>query len=1081
MANGCRRSSIKLALFLASVGAAAACSASDSAPEAVLFNRDIRPILSDRCYTCHGPDKANRKTNMHFDTEEGAFTALNSGGFAIVRGDPAKSMMFQRISSDNQAFRMPPAYMGFAKLPERDIDLIRRWIAQGAKWQKHWSFIPPEIAPRPAVMHQQWPRNAIDYYVLAHLEREGLAPSPQADQATLIRRVTLDLTGLPPTPAEVTAFLNDHSPDAYEKVVDRLLASPRYGENMAWQWLEAARYADTNGYQSDGVRNMWRWRDWVIDAYNRNMPFNQFTVDQLAGDMLPHATRDQIVATGFNRNQRTSAEGGIIDEEFRVAYVVDRVDTTSSVWLGLTIGCARCHDHKFDPILQKEYYQLFAYFNNVPEKGFVYNFGNEEPYIKAPTPDEEAKLKGLDLNLAAKQAAYSSLQPEIIKSQRAWERWVKSSHVSDWNVSDGLILQFPLDGDLRETTGIYDRRNSFDHQPPAGQSTEKHQGPLQPVVAGGTDANLPFVPGKLGKAASFDGHRYLNGGKVLSFNYLDPVTFAAWIYPTSANGAILSSVEDVHEGSGYGLYLRDGKLTYHFTMRWTDLGMRLEALQPLALNQWHHVTFTYDGKRKPSGARFYVDGVPQETKVLFSEMSWPLGEPQPFRIGAGEGPEDRFQGAIEDVRIYNRALSPDEVGVLPVLKTAPEIASIAPAKRTPAEANKLAFCFLEQYAPEDVHESRLQLAEAQKARDQYYASIPTVMVMKEGPPRDAYILKRGAYDAHGDKVLPGLPHVLPPMPAGFPNNRLGLAEWLVDRSNPLTARVTVNRFWQMLFGTGLVKTVDDFGSQGEWPMYQDVLDCLAVKFMDSGWDVKALLKTMVMSATYRQSSKVTPALLERDPENRLLARGPRFRLPPQAIRDQALAISGLLVEKVGGPPVKPYQPPGLWEEVSFGESYKPDTGDALYRRSLYTFWKRTVAPPTMVTFDASPRETCIVRANRTNTPMQALDLMNDVTYVEASRKFAERMMKEGGASPDQRIDYGFRLALARPAKPQERSVLLDALGQFKARYQAKPDAAAKYLSEGNSPRDPKLDPVELAAYTAVASLIFNLDETITKE
>ncbi len=930
-------------------------------------------------------------------------------------------------------------------------------------------------------MHKQWPRNAIDDYVLAHLEHEGLAPSPEADPATLIRRVTLDLTGLPPTPTEVNAFLNDHSADAYEKVVNRLLASPRYGENMAWQWLEAARYSDTNGYQSDGVRNMWRWRDWVIDAYNRNMPFNQFTVDQLAGDMLPHATRDQTIATGFNRNHRTSAEGGIIDEEFRVAYVVDRVDTTSNVWLGLTIGCARCHDHKFDPTLQKEYYQLFAYFNNVPEKGFVYNFGNEEPYIKAPTPDEEAKLKDLDLKVAAKQADYSSLQPAIIKSQRAWERWVKSSHIPDWNVSEGLILHFPLDGDLRETTGIYDRRNSFDHQPPAGQSTDKHEGPLQPVVAGGTDANLPFVPAKLGKAASFAGHRYINAGKVLSFNYLDPVTFAAWIYPTAANSAILSSVEDVHEGSGYGLYLRDGKLTYHFTMRWTDLGMRLEAQQPLTLNQWHHVAFTYDGKRKPSGARFYVDGVLQETKVLFSEMSWPLGEPQPFRIGAGEGPEDRFQGAIEDVRIYNRALSPEEVGVLPVLKTIPEIASIAPAKRTPAETNKLTFCFLDQYAPEDVQESRLQLAEAQKARDEYYATIPTVMVMREGPPRDAFILKRGAYDAHGDKVSPGLPHVLPPMPAGFPNNRLGLAEWLVDRSNPLTARVTVNRFWQMLFGTGLVKTVDDFGSQGEWPMYQDVLDDLAVKFMDSGWDVKALLKTIVMSATYRQSSKVTPALLERDPENRLLARGPRFRLPPQAIRDQALAISGLLVEKVGGPPVKPYQPPGLWEEVSFGDSYKTDTGDALYRRSLYTFWKRTVAPPTMVTFDASTRETCIVRANRTNTPMQALDLMNDVTYVEASRKFAERMMKEGGASPDQRIDYAFRLALARPAKPQEQSVLLDTLSQFKAHYQAKPDAAVKYLSEGNSPRDPKLDPVELAAYTAVASLIFNLDETITKE
>jgi Protein of unknown function (DUF1553)/Protein of unknown function (DUF1549)/Concanavalin A-like lectin/glucanases superfamily/Planctomycete cytochrome C len=1072
---------LRLALLATVACLSVVCWAAEPDSDAVLFNRDIRPIISDHCYTCHGPDKANRKTNMHFDTEEGAFAALNGGGFAIVRADPANSKMVQRISSDNPPFRMPPAYMGYAKLPDRDIDLIRRWIAQGAKWQKHWSFIPPEIAPQPQVMHKDWPRNAIDYYVLAHLEHEGLAPSPEADPATLIRRVTLDLTGLPPTPAEVDTFLNDHSPSAYEKVVDRLLNSPRYGENMAWMWLDAARYADTNGYQSDGVRNMWRWRDWVIDAYNRNMPFNQFTVQQLAGDMLPHATRDQIIATGFNRNHRTSAEGGIIDEEFRVAYVVDRVDTTSSVWLGLTVGCARCHDHKFDPILQKEYYQLFAYFNNVPEKGFVYNWGNEEPYVKAPTPVQEAKLKALDSKLAAKQAFYTSLQPEITKSQRAWERWVKSSHIPDWNVSDGLILHFPLDGDLRETTGVYDRRNSFNHQPPGGASVAKSDDPLRPVVAGGTNANLPFVDGKLGKAAGFDGHRYVNGGKVLSFNYLDPVTFAAWIYPTAADGAILSSVEDLYQGSGYGLYLRDGKLTYHFTMRWTDLGMRLETQQPLALNQWHHVAFTYDGRRKPSGARFYVDGVPQETKVLFNEMSWPLGDPQPLRIGAGEGPEDRFQGAIEDVRVYNRALSPEEAGVLPVLESASEIAAISPTKRTPAQASKLAFCFLDQYAPVAVQESRLQVAEAQHDRDQYYASIPTVMVMKEGPPRDAYILKRGAYDARGDKVSAGLPHVLSSMPASFPNNRLGLAEWLVDRSNPLTARVTVNRFWQMLFGTGLVKTVDDFGSQGEWPVYQDVLDSLAVGFMDSGWDVKALLKTMVMSATYRQSSKVTPALLEKDPENRLLARGPRFRLPPQAIRDQALAVSALLVEKVGGPPVKPYQPPGLWEEVSFGEGYKPDTGDALYRRSLYTFWKRTVAPPTMVTFDAATRETCMVRANRTNTPLQALNLMNDVTYIEASRKFAERMMKDGGATPADRINFAFRLVLARPPKPQEQAVLLDTLSQFKARYQAKPGAAAKYLSQGDSPRDPKLDPADLAAYTAIASLILNLDETITKE
>jgi hypothetical protein len=1081
MKNICRDSGVKLILLASLAGVSIAGWASDPASGPVLFNRDIRPILSDVCYTCHGPDKGNRKTAMHFDTEEGARTPLAGGGLAFVGGDLKKSEMYQRISSDDEAVRMPPADMGYAKLPANQIDLIKRWIEQGAQWQKHWSLIPPQAAPQPQVMHKQWPRDPIDYYVLARLEREGLAPSPEADRATLIRRVTLDLTGLPPARAEVDAFLHDASPHAYEKVVDRLLSSPRYGENLAWQWLDAARYADTNGYQSDGVRSMWRWRDWVIGAFNRNMPFNEFTIEQLAGDMLPHPTRDQVIATAFNRNHRTSAEGGIIDEEFRVAYIVDRVDTTANVWMGLTVGCARCHDHKYDPILQKEYYQLFAYFNNVPERGFVYNFGNQEPYIKAPTPEQEARLAEFDHKVSGAEASYAAMKPEIARSQRAWEHWVEASHISDWNVSEGLILHFPLDGDLRETTGVYERRMSFRHLP-EGAPPAKPQDPAQPLVVGGTNGNLSFVPGKVRQAASFDGHDYINGGKVLNFDYLDPFSFAAWINPADSNGAILSSVEDLHEGSGYGLYLRDGKLRFNFTFRWTDLGMRLETRQPVALNQWHHVALTYDGKRKPAGVRLYVDGVSQEFNVLFNELSWPLGEAQPFRIGAGEGPEDRFHGAIADVRIYNRALTAEEAAVLPVLETVPQIAALPPAQRTPAQADKLAFCFLDQYAPQAVREARRSVSVAQAARDKYFATIPTVMVMQEGPPRDAFILKRGAYDAPGDKVSAGLPHVLPPMPAGFPNNRLGFARWLVDRSNPLTARVTVNRFWQMLFGVGLVKTVEDFGSQGDWPVYPDVLDDLATRFMDSGWDVKAQLKTMVMSATYRQSSRVTPELLEKDPDNRLLARGPRFRLPAPVIRDQALAISGLLVEKVGGPPVMPYQPPGLWEELTFsGDAYKADEGEGLYRRSLYTYWKRTVAPPAMVTFDAANRETCIVRANRTNTPLQALNLMNDVTYLEASRKFAERMMKEGGSTPEARIDYALRVALARAPKPREQAVLVEAFNRFHTRFAAKPDDAAHFLSEGKSPRDATLNQADLAAYTAVASLIFNMDETVTKE
>jgi hypothetical protein len=1084
-----------------STAASATGSASDtaeSAPATVQFNRDIRPILSERCYTCHGPDKTNRKTKMRFDTEEGAFTPLASGGFAIVRADASRSVMLQRITSDNQAVRMPPAYLGYSKLPDHEIKLIRRWIEEGAPWQKHWSFIPPVRAPLPSVHNKLWPKIPLDNFVLARLEHEKLAPSAEADKRTLIRRVTLDLTGLPPTPSEVDAFLSDQSPNAYEKVVDRLLASSRYGEHVAWQWLEAARYSDTNGYSSDGVRSMWRWRDWVIDAFNGNMPFDEFTVEQLAGDMLPHATRDQIIATGFNRNHRTSAEGGIIDEEFRVAYVVDRVDTTSTVWLGLTIGCARCHDHKFDPILQKEYYQLFAYFNNVPEKGFVYNWGNENPYVKAPTPPQEAKLKEFDQAIGAAEDKYEKLKPQIAKSQRAWEHWVRNSDAPDWSIHEGLVLHFPLNGSLKEETGVYERINSFDHQADGDQhqSTSVLDEVKQPFVtftpsptskvsaSGNANSDsppiLPFAPGKIGLAAKFDGQLFVNGGKVASFDYLDPVTLVGWIYPTAPNGAIFSSVKDEPKGQGYGLYLRDGKIRYHFTQRWTDLGMRLETERPIELNRWHHVAFTYDGKMKASAARIYVDGEPQPTRILFDSMVTNVTYKAPFRIGAGEGPDDRFQGLIQDVRLYARELSAEEVSTLPVLETVAQIAAISPHQRSAAQARKLAYCFLDQFAPKDVQQARQTLSDVRKEREEFYAGNPTVMVMKEGPHRDAFILKRGAYDAHGEKVSSGLPHVLPALPAGYPNNRLGFARWLVDKSNPLTARVAVNRLWQMLFGVGLVKTVGDFGSQGEWPVYPDVLDWLAVEFTDSGWNVKAILKTIVMSATYRQSSRVTPTLLEKDPENRLLARGPRFRLSAEEIRDQALAVSRLLVEKVGGPPVKPYQAPGLWEEVS-SEAYKPDAGEALYRRSLYTYWKRTVAPPAMVTFDAADRETCVVRVSKTNTPLQALDLMNDVTYLEASRKLAERMMKEGGSDPAGRIQYAFRLATARAAKAREIELLLGTLRNFEQKYHAKPDAALQFVSAGKSTWDEKLESAELAAYTGVASVILNLDETITKQ
>jgi hypothetical protein len=1000
-------------------------------PPAIEFNRDIRPIFSDKCFTCHGPDAANRKTKMRLDIESAAKIELRPGHRSIVPGDPDSSEIYRRVSSGDKAVRMPPAYLGRDKLSEREIALIRDWIAQGAAWRPFWSFIPPRRPPLPAVKNDAWVRNPIDHFILSRLEREGLQPSPEAAKRTLIRRVTLDLTGLPPTPDEVDAFLADSSPAAYEKVVDRLLSSPRYAERMAFRWMEAARYGDTNGYQTDGPREMWRWRDWVLDAFNRNMPYDQFTVEQIAGDLLPNATLSQKIATGFNRNHRTNGEGGIIPEEYRVEYVADRAQTTATVWMGLTLGCARCHDHKYDPFLQKDFYRLFAYFNNIPnEKGFSYNYGNEEPYIKAPLPEQQKQLTLLDQRIAAAEAHYNELHARIQKEQAHWERRLRSIS-ADWTVTDSLQFR-----SLPELP-VFDGKHSVD------------------------------TPGDK---------------KTAYFDYLDPFTFSAWIKPDSPNGGIVSRSEDYFEGTGHGLYLMDGKLRVHVIHRWTDLGIRIETTAPIKLRQWQNVVVTYDGKRKASGIHIYMDGIEQSTNVLFDQLNEPfhVNDKTPIRIGAAGG--KFFQGGIRDVRIYARALAPDEAAALSVPQTLAEIAAMPAHARSSQQLQKMALAFFAEGASPVLKGARGQVHAAHSDRDRFYDSIPTVMVMADGAtPRESFLLQRGAYDKPGEKVTPGVPESLPQPPAGWPANRLGLARWITDRANPLTARVAVNRYWQSYFGFGIVKTVDDFGSQGEWPVHPELLDWLAVEFMDSGWNVKAIQRMVVTSATYRQSSKITPELLQKDPDNRLLARGPRIRLGPEVIRDSALAAAGLLVEKLGGPSVKPYQPPGLWQELAGGDGYVQDKGAALYRRSLYTYWKRTVTPPFMANFDSPNREVCTVSENRTNTPLQALNLMNDVAFLEASRKLAERMMQQGGQSTAARIDYGFELLLSRAPRSEERQVLLDSFEAFDAKYRADPKAAENYLSYGEAMRNPGLNAADLAAYTTVSSLIFNLDEAVTKE
>ncbi len=995
--------------------------AENSQDNPILFNRDIRPILSDKCYTCHGPDPANRKTKLRFDMESGATADLGGGRFAIVPGDAAKSEMIRRVSAQTKAMRMPPASSGVT-LTAHEIDLLQRWVQQGAKWQKHWSFIPPERPALPAVKNSRWARNDIDLFILDRLEHEGLAPSAEADRERLIRRVTLDLTGLPPSLDEVEAFLGDPSPAAYEKVVDLLLASPRYGERMAVRWLDAARYADTNGYQTDAERYMWRWRDWVIDAFNRNKPFDQFTIEQIAGDLLPGATIDQKIATGFNRNHRGNGEGGIIPEEYAVEYVVDRVDTTSTVWLGLTMGCARCHDHKYDPISQKEFYQVYAYFNSIPERGKAFKYGNSPPFISAPTAEQQQELNAIDRQLAAKKQQYEGQKKAMDRARVLWEESLSKAAPVQWWPERGLLAKFDL---------------------------------------GNPDTSA-------GKAANFD--------------YYDKFTLAAWIYPTRESGAILTRTDDVPEGQGYGLYLKDGKLQLNLVNRWLDDGVRVETTTKLPINQRHHVAAVYDGSRMAEGIRIYVDGVPQKLTIHLDDLNQSFATDQPVRVGAGGGPENQFHGKVEEARIYDVAITPEEAALLADPLTLNQIAAVPANQRTELQKRKLELAFTSRYGPPTIRQLWEQIAGLRASRAKLAAGFPTVMVMEELPaPHETFKLIRGAYDRPGEKVVRGLPTVLPPLPAGATNDRLGFAKWLTDPSNPLTARVAVNRFWQMYFGTGLVKTSEDFGSQGEWPSHPELLDWLATEFVRTGWNVKAMQKTILMSATYRQSSRVTPDLLQRDPENRLLARGPRLRLSAEMMRDQALAVSGLLVEKIGGPSVKPYQPAGLWKELSGGADYKQDNGPNLYRRSMYTFWKRAVPPPSMMTFDSAGREICTVRETRTNTPLQALTLMNDVTYVEAARALAQRMITEGGSSPEQRIGFAYRLITARRPPEKQMQILIEGFWYHLDRYQTDRRTGVGFLSAGESPLNNKLDAGELAAYTTVASLILNLDVAVTKE
>ena len=1038
------------------------------APKAVNFDREIRPILSDNCFTCHGPDEKKRMANLRFDTPDGGAYSKRGDYDIIKPGDSAHSRLFERITSANKATRMPPAN-SVTTLNPHQIELLKQWIDQGAKWEVHWAFVAPAAVTPPAVQ-DPGVHNAIDQFVRARLQKENLKPSPEADKATLLRRVSYDLTGLPPTLAELNSFLADPAPDAYEKRVDQLLKSPRYGERMAMQWLDLARYADTHGYHIDSHREMWHWRDWLIVAFNANMPYDQFTIEQLAGDLLPNATKEQRLASGFNRNHMINFEGGAIPEEYQVEYVVDRLEATSTTWMGLTMGCARCHDHKYDPITQKEFYKFFAFFNTVAEKGLDGRVGNAIPNLALPSPEQQAQSEKLKTAIAAQLARLP--EPQVAAQQLAWEQQQLPKLPSA--PRNGLIAHYEFDGSLSDVSGQYHYARAL-------------------------RGDLTYSNGAVNKAAEFDGETEVTFGHVPSFERNAPFSLAWWMRVNSKQRhGFLQQVSDAAARRGFEIYFDDFTLTA-IQQRSPRMYVRLVNAWPanaLAVrtaeiitpgDPMRHIVVNYDGSGKAQGIAVFVDGKPVKLEILQDSLTGDTTNNAPLLLG-NKLLDLPFKGEIDDLRVYSRVLNRDEVSQFFEQEPLRSTLSTLPDKRSTHQKEWIRNYYLTQAAPVEDRRAWEELKALRAQDKKLEAAIPTTMVMAElEKPRDTFILQRGDYRNQTEKVTPGVPAVLPPLPSNVPANRLALAKWLVSPQNPLTARVAVNRYWQMYFGAGLVKTAENFGSQGEAPSNPELLDWLATEFMRSGWDVKGMQRLIVTSATYRQQSRVTPGLVERDPENRLLARGPRFRLPAEMIRDGALYASGLLNETRGGPGVNPYQPKGLWEEIAFGDgfsaqAYEQGHGSDLYRRSMYTFWKRTSPPPEMITFDAPDREKCSARRLMTNTPLQALVLLNDPAYVEAARALAQRMVRESAArDPEETIRFGFRLATARKPADAEVNILRSAFDAQLQQYKMHEDEAAKLLHVGESPIDAKANRVELAAWTTVASMILNLDETITKE
>ena len=1060
------RPPVSLLVLNLAVSAIATAQTPGGAGPAIDFQRQIRPILSDNCFHCHGPDKGTRLMDLRLDTRDGAFEARKSGA-VIVPGKPLESLLYQRIAATQPARLMPPAHSKKTLAPAQK-DLLKRWIEQGAPWKEHWAFSAPKRSTPPSVRAAAWVRNPIDRFILARLEAAGLAPALEADRRTLARRLSLDLTGLPPQPDEVEAFVKNTAPDAYEKFIDRLMDSPHYGEHRARYWLDAARYADTHGLHIDNYREMWPYRDWVINAFNRNLPFDRFVIEQLAGDMLPNRTMDQQIASGFQRCNVTTNEGGVIPEEIAVMYAKDRVDTTGSVFLGLTVGCATCHDHKFDPISQRDFYSLAAFYRNTTQNPLDGNIPDTPPILVVPKKEDMERWNTLPRDETSLHGRMQESRGEAASDFRRWlEGKDRERIMTPMEPADEL---FALDVTGKGAPRATLRSQTLDLKLPAGVTTEPSPVYGRKAIAFGAKASL-----ELPNLDWIEADRPFS----IAVNFRMPVGEDSF--------TVVSQMDPRSKGRGWTFELNGRIPTFRLIgLAGRGLTLRGPIAERLRPGKWYSAIFTYDGKRDTAGMTLFLNGVRQRPEGRGESTARLEGEIRnfaPLHVASGGG--RFFEGAaVADFRVFARVLDDEQARVVadwPLLDEAKD----HPFEALTGEEHQ---AFERYYMTRENSDyinlsSQLRALGDEKVAIQRRGAITHVMQEKDEEAH-AHVLFRGAYDQRRDKVTPATPSVLPPMTTEYPRNRLGLARWMVSPNHPLLSRVTVNRYWQELFGTGIVKTADDLGAQGEPPSHQELLDWLAVEFRESGWDVRKITKLLVMSATYRQSAQSTPAKLAKDPDNRLLSRGPRFRMDAEMLRDYALAASGLLTRDIGGPSVKPYQPAGVWETVAMSGSntrfYRQDAGAKLYRRSLYTFLKRSAPPPNMEIFNATTRETCVVRRERTNTPLQALVTMNDVQYVEAARRLAETALKSAPAALDAQLDHMTQRLLARRLDDRERATARKAYQDFLRFYDSKPQEATRLIAQGESKPDSSLPPAELAAATLLANQLLNLDEVLTK-